>query len=168
LLHRDEYLNGPNQSPDLASAFHKSQTTIALSVTLTLLVRVLGAAIFGTLSDMFGKKWVMSIDLWILAVVQVGTAFSSSFRGFVGIRNIFRVATGGIWVCLQQLLLKTCRLKLEGYFHEFCRMDMHGLRTCRDGKCCRCPGCKLIRIQDDLFCWGVFYGSHSYYHNVYP
>ncbi|KAJ5612059.1 calcium/calmodulin-dependent protein kinase [Penicillium lagena] len=53
------------------------KNNITPSITLTLLVRPIGAITFGILADMFGRKWIISINLWILAVLQVGTAYAA-------------------------------------------------------------------------------------------
>lgn len=101
---------------NLATAYNKDLTDITLSVTLTLLFRAVGAAIFGLLSDMFGRKWIMCVNLWILAALQVGTAYASSFKGFIGVRACFGIAMGGIYGPAAALALENMPAEPRGLF----------------------------------------------------
>lgn len=58
----------------LAEYFDVDQHTLTTSITLTLLFRSLGAAIFGLLGDRYGRKWPLIWDLLIcMALVRVCT-----------------------------------------------------------------------------------------------
>lgn len=101
---------------NLATAYNKPLTSITLSVTLTLLFRAVGAALFGLFADMFGRKWVMVVDLWILAVLQVGTAYAGSFKGFIGVRACFGIAMGGIYGPAAAMALENMPVEPRGLF----------------------------------------------------
>ena len=81
----------------LVDQFDKSQTTVTTAITLTLLFRPLGAAIFGLISDRYGRKWPLVINLLIIAVLSLGTGFTDNFGSFLGIRCLFGIGMGGIW-----------------------------------------------------------------------
>lgn len=81
----------------LVDQFEKSQTTVTTAITLTLLFRPLGAAIFGLISDRYGRKWPLVINLLIIAVLSLGTGFTDNFGSFLGIRCLFGIGMGGIW-----------------------------------------------------------------------
>lgn len=100
----------------MATVYGVDLTEITLSVTLTLIVRALGAVIFGILADMFGRKWVMSVNLWILAVLQLGTAYAGTFGTFVGIRTIFGACMGGIWGMAAAISLENMPVEARGLF----------------------------------------------------
>lgn len=51
------------QTTKLAKYYHKSKTDITTAITLTLLLRSVGAAIFGLLGDRFGRKWPMVANM---------------------------------------------------------------------------------------------------------
>jgi SHS family lactate transporter-like MFS transporter len=101
---------------NLAEAYDRSLTAITLSVTLTLLFRASGAAIFGLLTDMFGRKWILAIDLTILAALQVATAFAGSFEAFIGVRAIFGIAMGGIYGPASTVALENMPVESRGAF----------------------------------------------------
>ncbi|KAL1895591.1 hypothetical protein Sste5346_005060 [Sporothrix stenoceras] len=101
---------------NLADVYGVNLTDITLSVTLTLIARPIGAIIFGVLADMFGRKWIMCINLWILAVLQLGTAYAPSFGVFVGVRTLFGCAMGGIWGMAAALSLENMPVEARGLF----------------------------------------------------
>lgn len=81
----------------LAVYFDKETTEITTSITLTLLFRSLGAVLFGLLSDRFGRKWPMVVNLLIIAVLSLGTGFVTNYSGFLAVRCLFGIGMGGIW-----------------------------------------------------------------------
>lgn len=82
----------------LQAQFHKdSATSITTAITLTLLFRPLGAIIFGLLSDRYGRKWPLVINLLIISVLSLGTGFVQTFPAFLGVRCLFGIGMGGIW-----------------------------------------------------------------------
>lgn len=101
---------------DLAKQFDRDLTNITLSITLTLLFRSLGAVIVGTLADTYGRKWPLAIDLLVLAVLQVGTAYASSFGTFIAVRAVFGVAMGGVWGLAAATSLENMHVDARGLF----------------------------------------------------
>lgn len=82
----------------LTTEFHKpNATSITTAITLTLLFRPLGAMIFGLLSDRYGRKWPLVINLIIISILSLGTGFVKTFPAFLGIRCLFGIGMGGIW-----------------------------------------------------------------------
>lgn len=54
------------QTTKLAKYYDRSKTEITTAITLTLLLRSVGAAIFGLLGDRFGRKWPMVGNMIVL------------------------------------------------------------------------------------------------------
>lgn len=54
------------QTTKLAKYYDRSKTDITTAITLTLLLRSVGAAVFGLLGDRFGRKWPMIFNMIIL------------------------------------------------------------------------------------------------------
>jgi SHS family lactate transporter-like MFS transporter len=48
---------------NLSKFYGVSKTDISTSITLTLLFRSLGAAVFGVAGDYYGRKWPMVINM---------------------------------------------------------------------------------------------------------
>ncbi|KIW92601.1 uncharacterized protein Z519_06448 [Cladophialophora bantiana CBS 173.52] len=101
---------------ELSKAYGEDLTNITLSITLTLICRAFGAIIFGILADMFGRKWVMALDLWFLAALQIGTALVKSFGPFVVCRTIFGVCMGGIYGPAAAIAMENMPVEARGLF----------------------------------------------------
>ena len=81
----------------IAQEFHRSDKEIALSITLTLAFRPVGAFIFGLMADRYGRRIPLMIDLVFYSVVEVATGFAHSFATFLVLRALFGIGMGGEW-----------------------------------------------------------------------
>lgn len=81
----------------LAKFYGQHREHISTSITLTLLFRSLGAAIFGIAGDLYGRKYPMIVNLVIIAALQLATAYCATFDQFLGVRALFGIGMGGIW-----------------------------------------------------------------------
>jgi SHS family lactate transporter-like MFS transporter len=70
---------------------------MTLALTATLIFRPIGAFFFGGISDRFGRRLPMIINLCLFAAVELATAFAHSFVAFLLIRALFGVSMGGQW-----------------------------------------------------------------------
>ncbi|KAK5005239.1 hypothetical protein LTR28_007960, partial [Elasticomyces elasticus] len=83
------------QTVKLAAYFKTSNTNISTAITLTLLLRSVGAAFFGLAGDKFGRKWPMVINMIVLGLLQVATIYSQTFQQFLAVRSLFGLFMGG-------------------------------------------------------------------------
>jgi len=58
------------QTTKLAKYFNTTNTKISEAITLTLLLRSVGAAFFGVAGDKFGRKWPMVINMFVLGMLN--------------------------------------------------------------------------------------------------
>jgi SHS family lactate transporter-like MFS transporter len=111
-------LNVSNISKDL----DVSVKDVSWGITLVLMLRTVGAIIFGLLGDSMGRKWPYIINLMLLIAIQIGTGFVTTFRQFLGVRALFGIAMGGIYgICAAEALgdaPKRARGILSGLFQE--------------------------------------------------
>ena len=70
---------------------------MTLALTATLALRPVGAFLFGGISDRFGRRIPMIVNLCLFAVVELATGFAHSFVQFLCIRAVFGVVMGGQW-----------------------------------------------------------------------
>lgn len=98
----------------IAQEFHKSDAQIALSITLTLVFRPVGAFIFGLLADRYGRRLPLMIDLVFYSVVEVATGFAHSFTTFLVLRALFGIGMGGEWGVGASLAMEKVPPKLRG------------------------------------------------------
>ncbi|KAG2125622.1 carboxylic acid transporter protein [Suillus cothurnatus] len=100
--------------PLLSKQFGKSTSAITTALTLTLLFRSVGAVIFGMISDRFGRKWPLVVNLVLCCVLQLGTGFVDTFSQFLAFRALFGVAMGGIWGLSSSSALENLPVELRG------------------------------------------------------
>src|SRR6266851_185763 len=84
----------------IGKEFGKPDAAIALSITLTLLFRPVGAFIFGLLADRYGRKLPLMIDLVFYSVVEVLTGLAPNYTTFLVLRALFvraRVKESEVW-----------------------------------------------------------------------
>src|SRR2546423_14923457 len=78
----------------IAKDFGKSDAAVALSLTLTLLFRPVGAFIFGLLADRYGRKIPLMIDLVFYSIVEVLSGLAPNFTTFLILRALFGIGMG--------------------------------------------------------------------------
>jgi SHS family lactate transporter-like MFS transporter len=83
--------------PAIAREFGRPIPAVALSLTLTLLTRPLGAIIFGLMADRYGRRLPLMIDLVFFSIVEVATGFAPTFTTFLVLRALFGIGMGGEW-----------------------------------------------------------------------
>src|SRR6266404_4434612 len=74
--------------PAIAKGFGKSDAAIALSITVTLAFRPLGAFIFGLLADRYGRRLPLMIDLVFYSIIEVLTGLAPNYTTFLVLREI--------------------------------------------------------------------------------
>jgi SHS family lactate transporter-like MFS transporter len=98
----------------IAKEFHRTDAEIALSITLTLVFRPVGAFIFGLMADRYGRRLPLMIDLVFYSVVEVATGFAHSFTTFLILRALFGIGMGGEWGVGASLAMEKVPPKLRG------------------------------------------------------
>jgi len=87
------------------------QTT---AITLSLLLRTVGAIIFGVISDRFGRKWPLVANLLVITVLEVGTSFVKTYTEFLAVRSLFGIGMGGIWGLASSTALENLPVEVRG------------------------------------------------------
>lgn len=84
------------QQVKLAAYYGVSKTSVSTAITLTLLLRSIGAAAFGLAGDRWGRKWPMVLNMIVLGILQIATIYSSTYSQFLGVRALFGLFMGGV------------------------------------------------------------------------
>jgi len=98
----------------IAKQFGKSDAAIALSITLTLAFRPVGAFIFGLLADRYGRKLPLMIDLVFYSVVEVLTGFAPNYTTFLVLRALFGIGMGAEWGVGASLVMEKVPARYRG------------------------------------------------------
>jgi SHS family lactate transporter-like MFS transporter len=99
--------------------FGKSDAAIALSLTLTLLFRPVGAFIFGLLADRYGRKTPLMIDLVFYSIVEVLTGLAPNYASFLVLRALFGIGMGAEWGVGASLVMEKVPPRLRGVMSGF-------------------------------------------------
>ncbi len=82
---------------DVAAEFSVSIVKVTFAITLTLMMRPLGALIFGMLGDRYGRCIPLMIDIIFYSLMELLTAFSPNYTVFLIFRALYGVGMGGEW-----------------------------------------------------------------------
>src|SRR5256884_5386545 len=98
----------------IAKEFGKTDKDIALSITLTLAFRPVGAFIFGLLADRYGRKLPLMIDLVFYSVIEVLTGFAPNYTTFLVLRALFGIGMGAEWGVGASLVMEKVSSRYRG------------------------------------------------------
>jgi SHS family lactate transporter-like MFS transporter len=87
---------------------------MALSVTLTLAFRPVGAVIFGLMADRYGRRLPLMLDLVFYSVIEVLTGLAHSYHTFLILRALFGIGMGGEWGVGASLTMEKVPPKFRG------------------------------------------------------
>lgn len=82
---------------DVARSFGVSQTSVSLTITLTLAMRTVGALGFGLMADRFGRRPVLMASVLGYSALEFASGLAPNFLIFLLLRAAFGVAMGGEW-----------------------------------------------------------------------
>ena len=83
--------------PQLAKQFGKTNADITWGISLVLMLRFVGATIFGLAADAYGRKWPYVANCALFIILELGTGFTQTYAQFLGVRSLFGIAMGGIY-----------------------------------------------------------------------
>jgi MFS transporter, SHS family, lactate transporter len=99
---------------EIGAEFHKSNSEMALTLTLTLAFRPIGAFIFGLIADKYGRRIPLMIDVVAYSVIEIASGFAPNFTTFLVLRALFGIAMGGEWGVGASLAMETVPAKWRG------------------------------------------------------
>lgn len=101
---------------DVARAFGRTRPDIALTITLALATRPIGAVLFGMMADRFGRRLPLMINVGFYAAISVLSGLAPTYRIFLILRMLFGVGMGGEWGVGASLALESVSPKWRGLF----------------------------------------------------
>jgi SHS family lactate transporter-like MFS transporter len=100
----------------IAATFHVSLETAAKSIFWTLLMRPVGALVFGALAEKFGRRPTLMVNVVSYSVFVMASALAPTFGIFLGTRALFGIAMGGEWGVGAALALESLPAEGRGFF----------------------------------------------------
>src|SRR5437016_2265390 len=100
----------------IAHDFGRPDRDIALSLTLTLAFRPVGAFVFGLLADRYGRRLPLMIDLVFFSIVEVASGLAPTLTTFLVLRALFGIGMGAEWGVGASLVMEKVPVKYRGMF----------------------------------------------------
>src|SRR5580698_9308739 len=101
---------------DIAETFGKSKETVAFLTTATLLMRPVGALIFGLWADKIGRRKPLIVDVLFYSTVGFLCAFAPNFTVLIVLRLLYGIGMGGEWGLGAALAMEKVPAERRGFF----------------------------------------------------
>jgi MFS transporter, SHS family, lactate transporter len=101
---------------DIAKTFHHTKTEVAFLTTATLLMRPVGALLFGLWADRVGRRLPLMVDVSFYSVVGFLCAFAPNFTVLVILRLLYGIGMGGEWGLGAALAMEKVPVERRGFF----------------------------------------------------
>jgi SHS family lactate transporter-like MFS transporter len=98
----------------IAHDFGRTDRELALSITLTLAFRPVGAFVFGLLADRYGRRIPLMANLVFYSVCEVASGLAPDYRTFLVLRALFGIGMGGEWGLGASLAMEKVPPRLRG------------------------------------------------------
>lgn len=101
---------------DIAETFHRSKAEVAFVTTATLVMRPVGALLFGLWADHVGRRLPLMVDVLFYSVVGFLCAFAPNFTVLVILRLLYGIGMGGEWGLGAALAMEKVPAQRRGFF----------------------------------------------------
>src|SRR5919199_5584638 len=98
----------------LAAQFGVPKRHIVNTLTATLLLRPVGAVIFGMLADRYGRRIPLMANVVYFSIIELLSGFSTNFTQFAVLRALFGIGMGGEWGVGASLAMEGAPRKWRG------------------------------------------------------
>ncbi len=99
----------------LAAHFRVSKADIVYTLTVTLAMRPVGALIFGSLADRFGRKWMLVLCVFYFSSMTILSGLSVNFTMFLIMRGLYGAGMGGYWGIGASYAMESAPVRLRGF-----------------------------------------------------
>jgi SHS family lactate transporter-like MFS transporter len=100
----------------LAKDFHRPVSDIALMLTASLVMRPVGALLFGLLGDRYGRRRPLMLNILFNSCVEVASGLAPSYHALLLLRILFGVGMGGVWGLGASLAMESVPKERRGTF----------------------------------------------------
>ncbi|MCU1641033.1 MAG: transporter [Nocardia sp.] len=101
---------------DIAKSFDRSKGEVAFITTATLIMRPVGALIFGLWADRIGRRVPLMVNVAVYSVVGFLCAFAPNFTVLVILRMLYGIGMGGEWGLGAALAMEKIPAERRGFF----------------------------------------------------
>jgi SHS family lactate transporter-like MFS transporter len=101
---------------DIAEDFGISLTKMAFLTTVTLLMRPVGALLFGVWADRIGRRTPLIVDVTFYSIVGFACAFAPNYAVLLVLRLLYGIGMGGEWGLGAALAMEKIPPEKRGFF----------------------------------------------------
>ncbi len=100
----------------LAKEFHEPVSAIALLLTSSLVMRPLGAALFGCLGDRYGRRRPFIANVLFNSCIEMLSGLAPNYAVLLVLRVLFGVGMGGVWGLGASLAMESVPAERRGIY----------------------------------------------------
>ena len=100
---------------DIANEFGTDIKSVSFAIMLTLMMRPVGALIFGYLADKFGRRPTLMVNIACFSLLELLSGLSPNLTTLLVLRALFGIAMGGEWGVGGALTMETVPPKARGF-----------------------------------------------------
>jgi MFS transporter, SHS family, lactate transporter len=98
----------------VARDFHQPISAMAFTLTASLLMRPVGALVFGLMADRYGRRIPLMLDILFYSVMEVASGLAPTYHTFLILRLLYGVGMGGAWGVGASLALESSSAESRG------------------------------------------------------
>ncbi len=98
----------------LAANFHVEKREIVWTISIALAMRPVGALIFGSLADRFGRRVPLIACVMYFSLCTMLSAFAPNYATFVVLRALYGIGMGGYWGVGASLAVESAPIRRRG------------------------------------------------------
>jgi SHS family lactate transporter-like MFS transporter len=102
--------------PQVARDFHRSIPQVAFTLVASLMMRPVGAFIFGLMADRFGRRLPLMVDILFFSAMELASGLAPNYKFFLLLRVLYGIGMGGAWGAGSALAMESIPPKLRGIF----------------------------------------------------
>jgi SHS family lactate transporter-like MFS transporter len=100
----------------IATEFHVGTEEVTKSIVWTLVMRPVGALLFGLMAERVGRRPTLMLNVIAFSGFELASAFAPTLHSFLICRALFGIAMGGVWGVGAALALETLPPANRGFF----------------------------------------------------
>ena len=98
----------------VAADFNKTIPEMALTLTASLVMRPVGALVFGLLADRFGRKGPLMVSIIFYSIMEILSGLAPNYQAFLLLRFLYGIGMGGEWGVGASLVMESVSVKRRG------------------------------------------------------
>jgi SHS family lactate transporter-like MFS transporter len=100
--------------PAIAREFHRSVADVAFTITATLMMRPVGALLFGWIADRWGRRTPLMLDVIFYSIIEALSGLAPSYAVFLILRGLYGIGMGGEWGVGAALAMEAVPVRWRG------------------------------------------------------